>query len=205
MPTRGIAPIADPLSSLPAPNQLNPPVLNGPIAPLFPGVYETISVSGGVTRRLQPGIYVIKGGISVSGGATLLASGVTLYLTCDSYPIAPCNGTGAGLDVSDGGRLVLTAPVTTGPAAYRNLAIFFDRTNTAGLDIAASAGGSRVTGTIYAPSATLELGGDAATRLDSMTVVGAMSMQGGAQASAAIVYQPSQNVAVQAASGGLIK
>jgi hypothetical protein len=204
--TEGVPVVADPLSGLPTPAQLVPPILNagGQTGPFYnEGVYDTINLSTSATFR--PGIYVIKGGLQLSGNATLTATGgVTLYFACDTYP-APCQAggvPGAGLSVTGNAKLVLSAPVTTGRAVYHHLGIFFDRQNTAGISFAGTGTASAVTGSVYAARSKLTLDGKGAI-LNSMVVVGSADVAG--TGSYTVAYDPSQNVSLQGASGGLLK
>jgi len=198
----GAAPVADPFSALPTPAQLVPPTLqngNGGGTVFRPGVYNSININTPGVRFL-PGVYVIKSGMTISAGS-VQALNVVLYFGCNSYP-APCNGTGAGLSVTGTGRLQLTAATTGGPvpAVYRNLAIFFDRSNTASIDLGGTSVG--VTGTTYARSGLLRLHGLGWT-LNSMVAVGTMDVVGNGQDT--IDFSQDQNVAIQTGSGGLIQ
>jgi Putative Flp pilus-assembly TadE/G-like len=202
--TEGVPVVADPLSGLPTPAQLVPQILNPgtQAGSLFTqGVFGTINLTGPATFR--PGIYVITGGLRLSGNANVTATGVTLYFACDTYP-APCQaggGPGAGLSVTGNAQLLLTAPGAVGPPAYRHLAIFSDRENTAGITFGSGVA-SAVTGSVYAARSKLTLDGKGAI-LNSMVVVGSADVAG--TGSYTVAYDPSQNVSLQGASGGLLK
>jgi hypothetical protein len=204
-PTEGAAPVADPYSALPTPAQVIPPHLDpgvGGGTVYNPGVYDTISVLGPGTVIFEPGVYVIKGGLHIGGGK-VLAHGVVLYFTCASYP-TPCNGQGADLQVTGNGSLDLSAATTTGevPAVYQHLAVFFDRANSAGIDLGGGRDASRITGTIYARSAPLRLRGQE-WDLRSMTVVGTMEVLSPGQDT--IAYRADENVPIRNGGGGLIQ
>jgi hypothetical protein len=130
------------------------------------GVYDTIAVTGGGNLTLEPGVYVVTGGLTLSAGA-VLGSGVTIYLACAGYP-TPCSGPGAAFSQSSSGQFLATPPIT-GP--YQGLALFADRGNTAPLSFTGS-GATTFTGTIYARQAPMDLtSGGVALQLDSLIVV----------------------------------
>ena len=121
-----MARVADPLM-----NTLQPPNLNdgltardavssseGDVLTLDPGIYPDITITGG-TVTLNPGLYVIDGGLmpgggnfTVNGGTVDGTSGVTFYLTNTSgddsrWPVINIAGNGQtpcpGDDLCDGG------------------------------------------------------------------------------------------------------
>ena len=99
-------PIADPLAAIPAcgltqplPAEFNPdgkwsswpgcPTNSASSSPstLNPGVYNS-EIRG--THFLNPGVYVLKAGIRLSGNQQLTGRNVTLYFACANYP-SPCS------------------------------------------------------------------------------------------------------------------
>ena len=87
-----------------------------------------------------------------SKSASVRGTGITLYLTCSTYP-TPCPTFGAGFTLTSSATYTATAP-TTGP--YANVAVFSDRTNSTPLLLAATAD-TTLTGAIYAKTARLVL------------------------------------------------
>ena len=118
---------------------------------ISPGTYcSGFSAFNGVTVTMNPGVYIIKGGVfSVQGGATLLATGgVTIVLTGSGLNYATAN-------LSSGITVNLTAP-TTGSTA--GLAIMQDRNAPHGVwNYVAGGANLNVTGAIYFPSQNVSL------------------------------------------------
>ncbi len=168
---------------------------------LSPGVYGSISLSGGATVTLAPGVYVLTGtaGLSLAGTGALVGTGVTIYATCPSsvapfYQPCASGQSGAGLDLA-GGAAVDLSPPTTGP--YQGLTLFADRHNVAAVEVSGTASlgsGSGLAGTIYAASGTLEVEGTAPVDLSSLVDVGALSDVG--NASLDVTVDASANVPV---------
>jgi Flp pilus assembly protein TadG len=197
-PTTGVPPIPDPLGFLPAVTPTSGAVQNvsggGTISP---GNYESISFNGSNTLTLNPGTYVVTGGISLGGTGTIQGTGVTLYLTCGDSSGNPVScsqphSTAATITMQGTPNIDLTAP-TTGP--YAGLTIFMDRSNTSTIQLH---GDPTLTGTIYAKSGGLDLEGNSST-LASLIVVGTASVSDG-KSNISINYEPitdpNQNVFV---------
>ena len=148
---RAVAPFADPLAGLINPNAsgqtpLASPSISGNVTiTLSPGYYsQGITVTGSSTVTFSPGVYLIGGGgLRISSGA-VTGNGVVFVMLAGSLNIAGCSS------------LHLTAP-TSGNLA--GVVISQPASNTSGMSLA---GGSQVdiSGTIYAPGATLTLTGN---------------------------------------------
>jgi hypothetical protein len=186
--------VADPLAAVPACGQTGAtcPTNNQSSSgsTLNPGVYSN-AISG--THFLNPGVYVLKGGITLSGNAQITGYGVTLYFPCSNYPnpcsaLSPSNRNGARIRATGNGAVLLTAPTaaqcTTQPSVcpYQGITIFADRDNTNtftirgnGTNENGSATGS--SGTIYIKSGVLDLRGNGYT-LSSQIITGYITMQG---------------------------
>jgi Flp pilus assembly protein TadG len=168
-PTTGVAPVPDPLASVPVPTcppgaPVNVTVPGGTTRTISPGTYGQIDVSAGGTLVLNPGVYCITGQFKMSSGASTKGSGVMLY-----FP------PGGSYDQSGNSRLLLSAPAS-GP--YRGLLLFYDRQNEAELKMSGN-GGMPYTGTVYAKSGDLILsGGASAIQLNSLVVVGTLAISG---------------------------
>jgi hypothetical protein len=170
---------------------------------LDPGVYS--SISG--THTLNPGIYVLKGDITVNGNDVLTGNGVMLYFACSSYP-NPCSSSGeegAGVKAPGNGSMRLTPPTaaqcssTPAVCPYVGLSIFADRNNTAMLTYRGNGtnengitnGGA---GTFYIKSGILDLRGNGYT-LASEIIVGHLDMNGN-PTGVTIAYDLNRNVPI---------
>src|SRR5262249_49122687 len=142
--------VPDPLANLAAPtttstgtykvvntNYGNINVKTGQTQTLSPGIYTSISVSGG-TVTFNPGIYVIQGGqggvgINITGG-TVTGTGVMFYNTSATY--SPTTGVDATTKNSDfatiniSGNSVNLSGLSDSSSAYNGMLIFQDRSNT---------------------------------------------------------------------------
>jgi hypothetical protein len=203
-PDTALGPIPDPLADLPTPDQLDSLPDLGSVTvgsadqAIGQGVYDTIAVTGGGDLTLEPGVYVVTGGLTLSAGA-LVGSGVTIYLACADYP-APCSGPGAAFSQNSGGQFLATPPIT-GP--YQGLALFADRGNTAPLTFTGS-GATTFTGTIYARQAPMELtSGDVAVQLDSLIVVRTLKVTNSAEI--LLSFVPANNAVTSSWGANLTK
>lgn len=164
--------IVDPLASIkppdPAALNLSSRSYNGGRT-LEPGVYNGgVSITGGTSVTMSPGIYYIKnGGFSLSGGSSLTGAGVMIYIA---------NG-GGKLDFQGGGVVKMSAP-TNGP--YAGMILYQDRNSSTALSIAGGAN-TKMTGTLYAAKAALAISGGAPNdEYGSQIIVGTLSVTGGA-------------------------
>jgi hypothetical protein len=158
----GVDPIPDPLLALDAPDQSNMTVqrtsaLSYSAAAshtLSPGIYRGgIALGGSSVTTLQPGIYVVQGGLSVSGNAQLSGNGVLIYNT---YTAANPAGS---LNFAGTGAINLSAP-TSGP--YQGIVFFQDRNQDAAVTLQANAS-TQIGGVFYAPIATVNVVGNGST------------------------------------------
>lgn len=181
-PTLGIAPVPDPLANVPVPtcssgNPANVGDFSG-TGTIHPGTYNSISVSGGGTLTLAPGVYCLTGGAFGGGNGSFVGSGVMLYFTCGTWtsPTACTSGqTGASLQLTGTPTYNITAP-TSGP--YKGIAFFYDRNNAGAFGLKGNAADT-VVGTIYVKSGQVDLIGNAGMdRLDSLIVCDTFYGQG---------------------------
>ncbi len=141
----GQSPMADPLANLPPPDPTGLPTFPGlkilaGIMTLNPGIYTgTIFVGGNARVTLKPGIYILRGGLSISSNGIVTGSLVLLY-----------NESGR-IEVQGNGRLELTAP-SSGP--YAGISIFQPATNSESLWVSGN-GGLGAVGALYLPRATV--------------------------------------------------
>ena len=138
-----------------------------------PGIYSTISISGG-TITFNPGIYVIKGGDLKITGGTVNAVGVMFYITTTDYD--PTTGLP---DANDGANTVLTSASQRGGASvnsnatlnalnlpssnpgsiFNGMLIYHRRANNMPISVAGNATAGQVVGTIYSRWSQLTLTG----------------------------------------------
>jgi hypothetical protein len=176
LPTTGIAPFADPLEGVPAPQVLSgcptpSPTIVGNTITYYPGKYcGGITVGGNTNAIFSPGTYTLMGGgLQVSGNATLTGSSVTFYNTFDSTnTFAPIRMVGTG-------AVTLSAP-TTGP--LQGMLFFEDRNAPTGnTNTIVGNSGLALAGAIYTPRNALSFSGDAGSQ-QAMIVADTVSMNG---------------------------
>jgi hypothetical protein len=194
----GSAAASDPLASVPIPSGVplgtacggTPPSCSG-TQTISPGVYNSISVSGNNHMTLNPGTYVITGGISNSGNGVITGSGVMLYFACPKatapyWQDCAVNQAGASLDIVGNGGFTLSAP-TSGP--YKGLLVFMDRNNTSGIAMKGN-GSLSTTGTIYGKSSQVSMSGNGSS-FGSLIVANRYRANGNGNST--INYDPDQN------------
>jgi Flp pilus assembly protein TadG len=154
-----------------------------------PGIYTGgINLSGNGTYTMQPGIYVMKGGgFSVSGNVVLTGSGVMIYNTGNDYtassgapdntdPLDLLNQTTPTTKQNNYGGFSLNSNITLTPintalytysnaaiAAFNGMVYYQRRDNTQAATLSGSAGGSSISGTMYAKYAILGYSGQGTT------------------------------------------
>jgi hypothetical protein len=164
-PQTGIASINDPLSTLPEPSvgACGTPTTTVTMnTTLDPGTYCGLSIQGptgkgkgddddkkgkgSITVNFNPGVYVLKGGISVTGSATLSGTDVTFFNTSGSIVID---------GAANGEVLTLSAPTT---GTYAGILFFQDPSDASSATIT-GAGGSNIEGALYFPKAQITTNG----------------------------------------------
>jgi prepilin-type N-terminal cleavage/methylation domain-containing protein len=136
--------LPDPLRSLAAPDPQGTGSCSGSVCQ--PGVYSG-TLSRTANTVLNPGIYYLKQGISISGSASLTCAspcneGVMLYIA------------GGSVSLTGGSTINLPAP---GSGTYKGIVIFQARTDSNPVKIAGNAGSSTPIsfgGVIYVPNST---------------------------------------------------
>lgn len=155
----GGTPVSDPLASLEPPTCTGNGTVNTDAEPdvYSPGNWEGHDLGPGT---YQPGIYCISDSdVSLSGSQTIIGNGVVFYFVDH------------GLQITGQAGITLAAPsATTSPGClgdadstssschYAGMAIFVARGNTSTIDVRGN-GGTALTGTIYAPDATVQAKG----------------------------------------------
>ena len=149
----GVASAPDPLASLSAPSAVG--LMNYGSASncsgthsLNPGVFTKISASGNARLTLNPGAYIIEGGgLSVTGNAVVIGTGVMLYNTNSKYPGS--GGSFGSITLSGNGTLNLIASTR---GAYAGIVLFQDRSNTQTITLSENAFEQGSGNIVYAPA-----------------------------------------------------
>lgn len=181
-PITGVAPAPDPLAYLAKPTFATSSCINDPHptgdATLGPAVYggticyNGLTISGSGTIKLNPGVYVINGGMSQSGSEQITGTGVTIFLA------AP-NG---ALSLTGSGALNISAPncatnILDCSSPYNGILFFEDPNDSNSLKVGGS-NGSNLYGIFYAPNASLSLAGSSGAAFYTDLVVNSLSITG---------------------------
>lgn len=131
-------PAADPYKDLPAPTDSG--CLNDNGANLGPGVYcNGMNLKNNVT--LSPGVYIVSGGdFKVNANANISGDGVTIYMKGNNH-----------IDMNGNATINLTAPTS---GTYSGMLFFGDR-SASGSNTFNGTANSKLTGTIYFASQTV--------------------------------------------------
>ena len=162
-PQTGIALLTDPFSTMTAPTigactdggaGVN---LSGKSQQtISPGVLcGGISLSGQSALTLNPGLYILKSGLSMSGGTSITGTGVTIYI--DS----------GGVSMSGGATISLSAPTS---GTWQGVQFFQNRSDTTAATLS---GGSAqaMNGLLYFPGANLTYTGGSSSNGTATTIV----------------------------------
>jgi putative Flp pilus-assembly TadE/G-like protein len=198
-PEAGGPPAIDPLAYLRTPDELlPPPPLRFNTAQTVsadttfqPGIYTSVTVNGGATLTLEPGVYVFRTttGLTIRDNATVVGDGVTIYLACASYP-APCSGSGARFRVEDSGRFQATPPTS---GEYAGLSIFADQGNTRFMRLQSSQD-LNLAGALYGASMAVRIEDSGDLRVDSLLAVGSLATNLFSSGSVSVSYDPSTDI-----------
>jgi Flp pilus assembly protein TadG len=148
LPVTGQSATPDPYRLIPDPSKgTSQSVPSGTTITLQPGYYTSgLSFSGQASVTMSPGIYYIDTALSTTGQASLSGTGVLIFL-----------GPSGSLNLAGQGAVSLS-PMTSG--TYSGMVIFQSRSNTSGVAISGNGALTSISGTIYAPAATLSLQGN---------------------------------------------
>ncbi len=192
-PITGAAVMADPIANLAGPSTTGltnygaASVSGNSSQTLNPGIFTQITISGNATVTLTAGVYLIEGGgLSVSGNATVKGTGVVIYNAGSSYPNT--GGTYGAITLSGNGAIYLTAPAT---GTYAGLVLVQPSANAKALSMSGNA--VTLSGTVFAPSAQLNLSGNA--QLNAAAIVDTIAVSGNGVANVATLDAPSGSVA----------
>jgi hypothetical protein len=170
-------PTPDPLASIPAPDKSKLAVQSSSNLhyssgshTLSPGVYTGgITLSSPASATLNPGIYYLDGGgLTVSGGASLVGNNVMIYN--DPHQV------GDQVNISGSGTLTLTPPTS---GTYAGISLFQNRTSN--VQITLSGGSSTsMQGTFYAAAAPMNVSGASGIKLGSQYISYDLTVSGSA-------------------------
>lgn len=163
-PIVGASPVADPFANLVAPTS-SPCITYSGQSVLSAGTYcNQISLNNG-TLTLNPGVYVLQGGIDIGANANLVnntsggdgSGGVMLYTT----------GASSNVNMHGHGDITLNAPTS---GTYKGIVMWQDKNDTTA---AALKGGSTelLNGTLYFPKADLTFNGGTSLTATNTTIV----------------------------------
>lgn len=167
-PNLGIQAVADPFASMAPPSvgscTFSSAVVITKNQTLSPGTYcGGIVTSGTETITLNPGLYIIKSGITESGSPTFNGSGVTLYFNT------------GGITGSGTGGFNLSAPTS---GTWQGVVLFEDRSNSSGITLSGTTG-TQVSGLVYMPKGNLTYSGYSGTSgVITTLVVNAITFSG---------------------------
>lgn len=148
--------LPDPLAHLPAPSESGLPAGACSAGRCKPGVYSsTLSLTSSTT--FEPGIYVLRRGLSFSGGpnTVISGSGVLLFNGCGTGAPASCTNQQGSVSVSGQVRVDLTPPTS---GTYAGILLFQSRSNSSTISISGGAQASSYQGVLYAPNGSVTLG-----------------------------------------------
>ena len=177
-PVTGITPFRDPLEGVPAPTvpsacPTSSPATTGSGRDITysPGVYcGGLSIGSNTNVTLNPGTYfLVDGGLSIPGNATLTGTGVTFYLTSANSSCSSCTISMSGTPSGN-----LSAP-TSGP--LQGILFFGDRNVSMGQSTIVGNSGFNLAGAVYLPNSAVSISGDA-TSEQMMLVANTVSMNG---------------------------
>lgn len=162
--TTGAPQTSDPLGLLPGPTVASPcnsrVVPKNSTATLDPGCYTNLTINGGSTVTLRPGVYNVTGTLSVQENSLVTGAGVLVHMS----------GSSANMSLSPTSNFTLSAQTT---GNLKAVLIYQDRGNTNTLALASGLGSGAfsLSGLIYAPSASVEFGNESPT-VDCAQLIG---------------------------------
>ena len=164
------SPQTDPFEQLPFPTPTDSCTDAFDAANPQPGCYSSMNIQSNVT--LPPGQYIIANGgdFSVSSGANVSGSGVTIFMTGTRS-----NGHAGDFTLNGGGTINLSAPETgtyAGMLFFQDRAIPYGTTNN-DADVKINGGGSMtLKGAFYFPKADIKYAGNATSSFTCLQMVG---------------------------------
>jgi hypothetical protein len=173
-PVIGVPPPTDPYAGFPPPPTAGLVARTCCSALMQPGIYDGgMDLGANSAAVLLPGIYILRGGgLQLGGSSSLSGTGVMLFNTTTTYPASggSCGAISFGGDAS----WVLSAPTS---GVYKGLLLYEDPACSDTISLGGSTSGTALSGTIYAPSAGVTLGGSADLVLNSGIVARTISAE----------------------------
>jgi Flp pilus assembly protein TadG len=155
----------DPYANVTPPTPAASCISSFPANPVPSGTYCPGTINNQSVTFATGAVIIITGGLSTKGNSTLSGTGVTLYVT-------------GGGSINANSTISISAPST---GAYAGLAVWFGDNSAVTWD---GANSSSFNGAIYAPTATVTFGGNAASASTcTRLVAGAISLHGTSTAS----------------------
>jgi hypothetical protein len=148
----------------------------------YPGYYANgLSLTGNFTAVFQPGTYYMDGTFKVNGNSSssLTGSGVMIFV-----------GPSGSLDLGGNGSVTLSPPTS---GTYQGIGIFQSRSNSTDFKVAGN-GNFSMTGTFYAPDATMQITGNGDVEGSQLIGYQLANKGGGGSGAVSVVYN-SNNVA----------
>jgi hypothetical protein len=142
--------VPDPLAGVPPPSTSGLPTNPAPVGNTYqPGIYTSVFNPGNGTFTLNPGIYVLQGGLCINGQTSISSTdGVLLYIT------GTCNGFSFDIEGQANITLVPYAYAVPTTTTTLHVSIWQPASNTGAIQMAGKSSASSLNGIIYAPKAT---------------------------------------------------
>jgi hypothetical protein len=178
-PQTGVATMTDPFIDLAVPTytggcSAKVSLNNKQKRTLSSGCFNGFDLGAQSELTLNPGTYVIKGGIAMTGQTTIRGTGVTLYIET------------GGVTMDGGATVDLTAPSS---GYYQGILLFQARNNTTQSTMVGGTG-QLMNGVLYLPAARLRYTGGSSTTATQTTIVSnTLDMVGNSYITAAATTQ----------------
>jgi Flp pilus assembly protein TadG len=167
-PVTGVPAVSDPLSYLtpPTPGSCTSQTVGSGSTTLSPATFcNGFNLNSNATVALNPGTYILEGGVNVGSGATMTGTGVTLYFT----------GSGQ-LQMNSGSTAQLVAPTTGSLAGI----LIWEASSDSNAMILNGNSSADLQGAVYLPSAQLTINSAANTAQYTILDVNTLILNSGA-------------------------
>lgn len=169
-PITGVLPLSDPLEELPPPTSTgctysgNVTITSSNNATLSPGTYcGNINILTSGTVTLEPGIYYMdKSGINIGSSATVVGSGVTIYMASGGQ-------ISDNISINSGAVVNIEAPLT---GTYAGIIIYQDRASNPNISHSLTGGAYMdLAGIIYTPNQEVLFSGGSLGNSSNSTII----------------------------------
>ncbi len=153
---------------------------------LDPGLYKNINIScsSACTVTFNPGTYILLGsGLSAIGSTTLTGTGVFFFNTVQNYPTE--QGSCGSISIAVDSDVTISAPTS---GYYSGMLFFQDPSCTQTLGINANGSITSSNGSLYAPTATVQIAGSNTISIGGQIIAKKVWVASGA--SVTINYDP---------------